>query len=58
MWSIMTIMDKGQLLKTAGWTAIVVGAYAVYLGSMYDGVSTRIRPDDNVIDAEWYEVED
>lgn len=51
----MTV-DKKQLLTTVGWTAIVAGAYMVYLGSMYDDVVTMIRPED-VIDAEWYEVE-
>jgi hypothetical protein len=54
----MTIIDKSQLLKTVGWTAIVAGAYAVYLGSMYDGSSTKIRPDDNIIDADFTIIED
>lgn len=54
----MTVNDKGQLLRTIGWTAITAGAYAVYLGSMYDGGSTKIRPDDNVIDAEFTIIED
>jgi hypothetical protein len=54
----MTIVDKGRLLKTVGWTAIVAGVYAVYLGNMYDGIFTRIRPDDNVIDAEFTVIDD
>ena len=54
----MKIVDKGQLLKTIGWTAVAAGAYAIYLGSIYDGSSTRIRPDDNVIDAEFTIIED
>ena len=51
-------LDKNLLLRTAGWSAIVFGAYMVYLGSMYDDVVTRIRPDDDVIDAEFTVVED
>lgn len=50
-------MDK-RLLKTVGWSAIVAGAYMVYLGSMYDGGSTKIRPDKDIIDAEFTIVDD
>lgn len=50
-------LDKKLLLRTAGWSAIAIGSYMVYLGSMYDDVVTRIRPDD-VIDAEFTVVED
>jgi hypothetical protein len=49
---------KNELLKTFGWTAIIAGAYMVYLGSMYDGDSTKIRPDDNIIDADFTIIED
>lgn len=51
-------LDKNLLLRTAGWSVIVAGVYMVYLGSMYDDVVTRIRPDDDVIDAEFTVVED
>ena len=51
-------LDKKLLLRTAGWSAIVVGAYMIYLGGMYDDVVARIRPDDDVIDAEFTVVED
>lgn len=54
----MKIVDKGQLLKTVGWASIVAGSYMVYLGSMYDDVVTRIRPDDDVIDAEFTIIDD
>jgi hypothetical protein len=52
------VVDKGQLFKTVGWSAILAGAYMVYLGSMYEDVVTRIRPDDDVIDAEFTILDD
>lgn len=48
---------KNQLLKTVGWTAIMAGAYMVYLGSTDDLPTTR-KPDDNVIDAEFTIIEE
>ena len=49
---------RKELLSTIGWTAIVAGAYMVYLGSMYDGSSTKIRPDDDVIDVDFTIIDD
>lgn len=49
-------MNKRKL-KTIGWSCIVVGAYMVYLGSVDDVITTRVKPKGDVIDAEWYEVE-
>lgn len=49
---------KKELLKTLGWTAIVAGAYCVYLGSMYDDGVTRIRPDDDIIDVDFTIIEE
>jgi hypothetical protein len=51
-------MDKGSLLKTTGWLAVGTGLLLITLGTMYDDDQSPRPSDDNVIDVEWYEVEE
>lgn len=51
----MTIINKGKLYKTAGWTLVVIGFYLVGMGVVNDGDDETIifNRDDGVIDAEF-----
>ncbi len=52
------MINKGKLLKTAGWLTVGAGLILVTVGSMYDEEQPSKETDDNIIDAEWYEVKD
>lgn len=60
----MTIVNKGKLLKTAGWITVGVGFYLVTWGTMIDdsdGDDIHFNPkppDDSIIEAEWFEIKD
>ena len=59
----MEIVNKGRLLKTFGWSTIGLGLYLVTLGYFHDTGEDNLYsnpkpPDDSIIDAEWFEVEE
>jgi len=59
----LVIVSKGKLLKTVGWCTIGLGLYLITVGAIYDGdepidFTNPKPPDDSIIDAEWFEVED
>lgn len=57
----MTPSIKGKLLQTSGLVVIGIGLYLIMLGNEYDDDGDAYfkprPPDDNIIDAEWYEVD-
>ena len=55
---MLLVIDKGRLLKTAGWTAIGLGLYLITVGTSYDGDFTTRQPDDGVIDADFTIIDD
>lgn len=58
----MTIVNKGKLLKTAGWITVGVGLYLITVGTFLDegdvAYFNPTPPDDNIIEAEWFEVKE
>lgn len=58
----MTIINKGKLYKTVGWLTVGAGLYLITVGHFLDGEDIAyFNPtpdDDNIIEAEWFEVTD